>query len=135
MLAIKRKKKTIEKVSKTKTPKQMERHLKGAANHRRIEILFLVADNEGITVEEISKKLGCNMKTISDHIIRLDRSGLINKFYKGRTVIHNLSPYGKIFHKFLTTFRHSWECQSKCVLILFLLRYAICCLIKNSIIN
>ena len=85
----------------------MERHLKGIANHRRIEILFIIADNKGITVEDISRKLSCNMKTISDHIIRLDRSGLVRKYCKGRTVIHELSPYGKIFYKFLTTFRHS----------------------------
>lgn len=107
MLAIKRKKKTTEKISKAKSPKQIERHLKGIANHRRIEILFLIADNRGITVEDISRKLDCNMKTISDHIIRLDRAGLVRKYYKGRNVIHDLSPYGKTFHKFLTTFRHS----------------------------
>ena len=85
----------------------MERHLKGVANHRRIEILFLVADNKGITVEDIAGRLKCNEKTISEHTRRLDQSGLVRKSYKGRTVTHELSPYGKIIYKFLTTFQHS----------------------------
>ena len=38
-----------------KSAKQMERHLKGVANHRRIEILFLIATNKGITVEDIDE--------------------------------------------------------------------------------
>ncbi|MFA4817284.1 MAG: MarR family transcriptional regulator [Parcubacteria group bacterium] len=102
MLAKKRK---FEK--NIKSPKQMERHLKGVANHRRIEILFLIAGNEGITVEDIAERLECNMKTISEHTCRLSRSGLIRKDYKGRAVEHKLSPYGKAIYKFLLTFRHS----------------------------
>ena len=89
-----------------KTPKQMERHLKGVANHRRIEILFLIADNNGISVDYISERLHCNMKTISSHIWRLEQAGLIRKKYKGRAVTHELSPYGKILHKFLTAFQY-----------------------------
>jgi len=107
MLAIKRKNKTIEKIPKAKSPRQMEKHLKGVANHRRIEILFLIADNKGIIVEEIARRVNCNVKTISEHIIRLAQAGLIRKGNRGRAVSHELSPYGIIFHKFLTTFRHS----------------------------
>ncbi len=99
MLAKKRK---FEK--NIKSPKQMERHLKGVANHRRIEILFLIASNEGIAVENIAERLGCNMKTISEHTCRLSRAGLISKEYKGRAVEHKLSPYGKTFYKFLVLF-------------------------------
>jgi len=83
----------------------MERHFKGVANHRRIEILSLVAQNAGITVEEITDSLGCNFKTISEHTRRLAQAGLINKEYRGRTVIHTLSPYGKIFYDFIKKFR------------------------------
>jgi len=90
-----------------KSPKQMERHLKGIANHRRIEILFSIANQKGITVENIAERLNCNFKTISEHTQKLAQAGLVNKSYKGRTVIHELSPYGKIIFKFLTTFRHS----------------------------
>jgi predicted ArsR family transcriptional regulator len=90
-----------------KTAKQMERHLKGVANHRRIEILFLIAREEGISVEGISNNLRCNFKTISEHIRRLVQAGLVEKKYKGRLVAHRLSPYGRTFTSFLTTFSHS----------------------------
>ncbi|MDO8561167.1 MAG: winged helix-turn-helix domain-containing protein [bacterium] len=90
-----------------KTAKQLERHLKGIANHRRIEILSLVAESNGVSLEDIAENLGCNIKTISEHARRLAQSGLIRKEYRGRRVIHTLSPYGKIFYKFLSTFSHS----------------------------
>ena len=90
-----------------KNAKQMERHFKGIANHRRIDILLLVSKNKGITVEQISGELGCNMKTISEHTRRLAQAGLLNKKYQGREVAHSLSPYGRRFTKFITTFQYS----------------------------
>ena len=92
-----------------KTAKQLERHFKGVANHRRIEILKLIADEEGISVEGIANNLECNFKTISEHLRRLAAAGLIEKKYKGRTVTHALSPYGKTFYKFIKTFSYSQE--------------------------
>lgn len=92
---------------KVKSPKQMERHLKGVANHRRIEILFVIASDKGITVEDIAERLNCNFKTISEHTQKLAHAGLINKNYKGRSVTHELSPYGQTLYSFLRTFRHS----------------------------
>lgn len=89
---------------KTRTPRQLERHFKGIANHRRIEILQLVAKEEGINLDEIANHLRCNIKTISEHTKKLVQAGLLDKKYKGRAVGHSLSPYGKIFHRFLMTF-------------------------------
>lgn len=83
----------------------MEHHFKGMANHRRIEIIYLVANNKGITVEDISEKLSYNLKTISGHTQKLVQSGLMRKNYKGRTVTHELSPYGKIIFNFIRTFQ------------------------------
>ena len=90
---------------KVKTPKQMERHLKGVANHYRIEILLLVDSRGAITLEDIVESLGANQKTIGEHTRRLYQSGLINKTYKGRFVEHSLSPYGRKFVQFLKSFR------------------------------
>ena len=87
-----------------KTPKQLERYFKGAANHRRIAILLAVEKNEGITVEELSGTLGANFKTISQHTRSLVQAGLLNKQYRGRRVANSLSPYGKSFLKFIMTF-------------------------------
>ncbi|MEK7134247.1 MAG: helix-turn-helix transcriptional regulator [Patescibacteria group bacterium] len=87
-----------------KTPKQLERHFKGAANHWRIAILIVVAKNEGITVGGITDVLEANMKTISQHTRSLVHAGLLNKKYHGSQVAHSLSPYGKLFLKFIKTF-------------------------------
>ena len=92
---------------KTKTAKQLERHFKGVANHRRIAILRLISEKEGISLDNIADDLECNLKTISEHTRRLVQAGLVDKKYQGRTVAHFLSPYGKIFYKFITTFSHS----------------------------
>ena len=87
-----------------KTAKQLERYFKGAANHRRIDILLLVEKNDGLSVEEISDMLEANFKTISQHTHSLVRAGLLNKKYIGRKVAHSLSPYGKSFTKFMKSF-------------------------------
>ncbi len=94
-------------MKKIKTSKQIERHVKGVATHHRIDILFLIDTNDGVTVEEIADSLQCNVKTVSEHTRRLVQAGLVEKKYRGRTVCHSLSPYGKIFRVFLTTFQHS----------------------------
>lgn len=83
----------------------MERHLKGIANHRRIDILLLIARRRGITLDDIIRTLGANKKTISEHTRRLLTAGLISKKYHGRYVEHFLSPYGKTFFAFLHSFQ------------------------------
>jgi len=90
-----------------KTAKQIERHIKGVANHRRIEILFLVADRQNITLDQIAEKLNCNIKTISEHTRRLVQAGLVNKKYLGNSVLHSLTPYGKTFRNFIKAFSYS----------------------------
>ena len=91
-------------MAKMKTAKQMERHLKGMANHYRIEILLLTAERDGITLEDIVETLGANEKTIGEHTRRLYYAGLLNKKYRGKFVEHTLSPYGKTFVRFLQSF-------------------------------
>lgn len=90
-----------------KTAQQMERHIKGIANHHRIAILFLVARQKDLSVEEIADHLGVNMKTIAEHTNRLTRAGLVAKRYQGHCVLHSLTPYGKQFISFLTSFQSS----------------------------
>ncbi|OGZ72008.1 MAG: hypothetical protein A2908_01020 [Candidatus Staskawiczbacteria bacterium RIFCSPLOWO2_01_FULL_38_12b] len=84
-----------------KNAKQLERHFKGLANHRRVDILLSVSKSQGITVDGISEKLDCNFKTISEHTKKLVQAGLLNKKYKGTAVAHSLSPYGKKFLHFI----------------------------------
>lgn len=91
--------------NKRKTAKQMERHLKGMANHYRIEILLLMAEHQNITLQFIVDALEANEKTLGEHTRRLYNAGLINKNYRGKFVEHSLSPYGKTFVKFLKSFQ------------------------------
>ena len=83
----------------------MERHLKGIANHYRIQILLLIADQNGVTLEDIVETLGANEKTIGEHTRRLYQAGLLNKKYRGKFVEHTLSPYGETFVSFLKSFQ------------------------------
>ena len=87
-----------------KTAKQLERYFKGAANHWRIAILFVVKKYNGITVDGITQRLDGDFKNISQHTRRLVLAGLLNKKYQGRQVSHSLSPYGKFFIAFMKTF-------------------------------
>ena len=93
-------------MKKAKTSKQMERHLKGISNHHRIDILLLIGSRNGITLDEIITILDANEKTIGEHTRKLFLAGLINKKYRGKFVEHTLSPYGKIFVRFLKSFQH-----------------------------
>ena len=87
-----------------KTAKQLERYFKGAANHRRIDIMFAIERNDWITVEGIADKIKDNFKTISQHTRSLVHAGLVNKKYRGREVMHSLSPYGRAFFRFMKSF-------------------------------
>ena len=92
-------------MGKTKTAKQMERHLKGMANHYRIEILLLIAAREAITLDGIIETIGANEKTLGEPTRRLHQAGLVNKRYRGKFVEHTLSPYGRTFVRFLKSFQ------------------------------
>ena len=85
----------------------MERHLKGIANHRRIQILLLIAARGGLTLDDIIKTVDANEKTVGEHTRRLAQAGLVNKSYRGKFVEHTLSPYGRVFVKFLKSFQQS----------------------------
>src|SRR3989344_9055638 len=94
-------------VRQIKSAKKLERHFKGVANHRRIEILMLVARRPEIIQEDIIGELKGNQKTIREHIRRLYHAGLIDKTYAGRGVQHTLTPYGETFVSFIKSFTTS----------------------------
>ena len=66
-----------------------------------------IGEKKELFAQNIAERLDCNFKTISEHTQKLAQTGLLRKSYKGRTVIHELSPYGQIIFKFLKTFQHS----------------------------
>ncbi len=77
--------------------------LKGVANHRRIEILLLLARKPDLSLTEIAAELKINFKTAHEHVRRLALAGLIIKRNQGAAVRHTLSTRGDIILKFLRT--------------------------------
>ena len=88
---------------KNKSYYQLERIVKGAANHRRIEILELLKKSPELSVIDISEKLNVNFKTISEHIRRLATAGFVLKRSDGSSVRHKITIRGLSILKFLRT--------------------------------
>ena len=85
--------------------KKIEKMVKGFANHRRIQILELLDKSPSLSVENISESLNVGFFTISDHIRKLSDTGLIEKNYKGRFVLHTLTKRGKYILSFCKMFK------------------------------
>lgn len=81
--------------------RKTERIVKGAANHRRLQILDLLHKKPELSVDEIATVLKINFKTASDHIRRLAIAGLVLKRYEGNFVRHKLTSRGESILKFL----------------------------------
>jgi len=86
-----------------KTKRELERMVKGFANHRRIEIMELLAREPELSVIEVASSLKVNFKTISDHIRRLAIAGLVIKRSDDNSVRHKLTARGVSILKFLRT--------------------------------
>lgn len=84
-----------------KTSRELERIIKGVANHRRIEILFLLSKEPELSVLEISNKLKSEFKNISAHISKMQISGLLIKRNRGSSVCHKLTKRGVMILKFV----------------------------------
>lgn len=93
-------------MNQLKTAKQMERHLKGIANHYRIRVLLMLDEQGPMVLENIISALDANGKTVGEHVRRLYIAGLVDKKYRGKFVEHSLTPYGKIFVRFLKKFQN-----------------------------
>jgi len=78
--------------------------LKGAANHHRVEILHLLADNsDGLSTDMIVENLETNYQTGSHHIRKLVDAGLVKSWQQGRNRLHDLTEYGQSIITFLKT--------------------------------
>ena len=84
-----------------KTNRELERIVKGFANHRRLEILALLHKEPELSVQEISEKLKSEMKNISAHITKLAIAGLIMKRNDDKSVRQKLTKRGEVILKFV----------------------------------
>lgn len=83
--------------------KKLEKVARGFSNHRRIQIMGLLAEQPQLSVFEVADALNVNFKTISEHLRRLTIAGLVAKRNVGSEVEHTLSERGRIILKFLRT--------------------------------
>jgi len=72
--------------------RKLEIIIKGFANHRRLQILELLAKEPEMSVGEICEKLEFEYLNTSDHIRRLFIAGLVLKRSDGKSVRHKLTP-------------------------------------------
>jgi DNA-binding MarR family transcriptional regulator len=72
--------------------KNLERILKGVANHRRLAVLELLARRPELSVADIADELGMEYVNASDHIRKLAIAGLVWKRHDGPYVRHKLCP-------------------------------------------
>ena len=86
-----------------KSYRELERQVRGFSNHRRIQIVELLAKKPEMSVEEISLDLNINFKTASEHIRRLAIAGIVIKRNEGNAVRHKLTKRGESILKFLRT--------------------------------
>lgn len=84
-----------------KTNRELERIIKGFANHRRLQILELLYKEPELSVQEISEKLKSEMKNISAHITKMAIAGLLMKRNDGNMIRHKLTNRGKSILQFV----------------------------------
>ena len=84
-----------------KTHRQLERIIKGFANHRRLQVLELLYKEPELSVLEISDKLKTEFKNVSAHINKMAIAGLVMKRYDVNMVRHKLTKRGKSILQFV----------------------------------
>lgn len=82
------------------TTKRLSSVFKALGNERRMAILKLLA-KKPLSVIEVSDKLDLSFKSVSKHLQKLDREGVLDKKQEGRHV----------FYRITDSFRKSGACR------------------------
>lgn len=85
--------------------KQLEAIIRGFANHHRIALLLLLAEQPGLTLDACAKALDLNVKTASGHLRELSLNNLVDKEPDGRSVYHTLTERGQSAVAFIQAMR------------------------------
>ena len=83
--------------------KDIEHILKGAASHRRVQIIDILAKEPELSVTDIAERLSIDFRTVSEHTRKLVLSGLVIKRHDATAVRHKLTDRGKEILKFCRT--------------------------------
>lgn len=71
--------------------RRLERVLKGAASHRRLQILDLLHEHPELSVIDIAERLKMGYENASDHVRKMTSTGLLMKRNDGPAVRHKLT--------------------------------------------
>jgi predicted ArsR family transcriptional regulator len=74
-----------------KNTHEFEKLFKGAANHRRMQILFLLERRSDLSVLDITDEVKSDFQNVAEHLRKLSHSGLVAKRRKGHAVGHSLT--------------------------------------------
>lgn len=80
--------------------KKLERIIKGVANHRRLQVLVLLAKEPELSVQEIAEKVKSDIKNISAHVNKMAIAGLVMKRSDSKSIRHRLTKRGKYILSF-----------------------------------
>lgn len=78
-------------MSAAHTYRELERIVKGFANHRRLQIMELLQREPELSVEDIAERLKIGYENASDHVRKLAIAGLVMKRNEGNRVRHKLT--------------------------------------------
>lgn len=93
----------MKKKEEKKSYRELERMVRGFANHRRIQILEILQRRPELSVDEIATFLDISYKTVADHVRRLAIAGLVLKRNQDVSVRHRLTDRARFILKFLRT--------------------------------
>lgn len=80
--------------------RSLERIVKGFANHRRLEIIDLLAKEPELTVADISERLKIGYVNTADHLNKMAIAGLVLKRGDGPYVRHKLTSRAEVILAF-----------------------------------
>ncbi len=83
--------------------RELERVVRGYANHRRLQILELLEAQPELSVAEVATRLKAHFKTVAAHMQRLAQAGLVMKRNDANAVRHKVTARGLSILKFLRT--------------------------------
>ena len=72
----------------------LERVIKGFANYRRLQMLFLISEKPNLSIDEIAARMKLGYMNTSDHLRRMLLAGLLIKKNEGVTAHYQLSQRG-----------------------------------------
>ena len=84
-----------------KTNRELERIVKGFANHRRLQVLELLYQEPELSVMEVAQKIKSDIKNVSAHINKMATAGLLMKRNDMNMVRHKLTKRGKSILQFV----------------------------------